>query len=518
MQGEYTGQEAFGSISQRLGQRRTGDVRDPQATIDGAVLDMASPASPLPASVDLSGKMPPVGNQGDQGSCVGWATAYAAQTFAEKLEWNWSVDLTRYQYSPSWIYNQINGGVDDGTTISRALDLIVEKGADTLAFFPYADANFTNQPNAASLTRAARFKAASWNTVSGTVNIKQILAGGRPVIARFAVLPDFDNLNTTTNTVYDTDQGTNLPSCTVAPCSRGGHAIALTGYDDDKQAFRLRNSWGPSFGFNGDSWIAYSFISNANLGFAAYVLNDKKDAVPATSPNLYAIQGAALLRTDKEFGDWSPPLGTGSWTGATSGAALNGSLYIIQSGQLLKTSSSGSWQRLGVGDWSGATEMTTLNGKLYVIQSGQLLLVSTTDGTWTRVGTASWTSSVAMAGVNGKLFIIRSGKLYRVDPSTGVPTQLGTGTGWTGLAELSGLNGALYAVQSDQLLLVNQTDGSWSRLGTGLYQNVSALTSISGKLYMVHDGNLVMADTAGAWQVLGPRAAWAGTKVLMALN
>jgi hypothetical protein len=41
----------------------------------------------LPQAVDLSKYMPPVGDQGNQGSCVGWATAYAARAYyAEQVE------------------------------------------------------------------------------------------------------------------------------------------------------------------------------------------------------------------------------------------------------------------------------------------------------------------------------------------------------------------------------------------------------------------------------------------------
>src|SRR6187549_2311878 len=35
----------------------------------------------LPAAVDLSRYMPAVGDQLNQGSCVGWATAYAARAY-----------------------------------------------------------------------------------------------------------------------------------------------------------------------------------------------------------------------------------------------------------------------------------------------------------------------------------------------------------------------------------------------------------------------------------------------------
>ena len=37
----------------------------------------------------------------------------------------------------------------------------------------------------------------------------------------------------------------------------GGHAVAAVGYDDAKQALRLRNSWGSSWNGDGHTWFPY---------------------------------------------------------------------------------------------------------------------------------------------------------------------------------------------------------------------------------------------------------------------
>lgn len=63
-----------------------------------------------PTSVDWSGDMPNVGDQGQQGSCTAWATGYNYKSYQEKLEHGWSNQTSNHQFSPSYIYNQINGG------------------------------------------------------------------------------------------------------------------------------------------------------------------------------------------------------------------------------------------------------------------------------------------------------------------------------------------------------------------------------------------------------------------------
>jgi hypothetical protein len=232
----------------------------------------APPAGGLPKSVDLSAKIGPPGDQGSESSCVGWAVAYAAKTLQETTEVGWSPSSANHQFSPSWVYNQINGAADGGSSFGEALNLLVSRGADDLSDFPYVDGQYTAQPDANSLIRAARFKAQSWSTILVTeANIKNVLAGGNAVIAGINVLPDWDRMNDSTNPTYDDDSGD----------SRGYQAIAIIGYEDARGAFRVMNSWGTGWGSNGYGWIAYSFVTNAKLGMSLMVLNDAPNSKSA---------------------------------------------------------------------------------------------------------------------------------------------------------------------------------------------------------------------------------------------
>jgi hypothetical protein len=48
------------------------------------------------------------------------------------------------------------------------------------------------------------------------------------------------------------------------------HAMVLVGYNDSKNAFRVRNSWGSSWGDNGSIWVDYQFFCKS-FCFAAFV-------------------------------------------------------------------------------------------------------------------------------------------------------------------------------------------------------------------------------------------------------
>ncbi len=235
-------------------------------------------AASLPGNLDLSQNLPPVGDQGNLGSCVAWAVAYAAKSYHEKIEENWDLANSQNQFSPSWIYNQINGGQDSGSQIPDALNLVVHQGLDTLANFPYSVNDYTTQPDNTSYINASKYKATSWTYVINNANvIKQLLNDGNVVIASLSIFPDFDNLNNSSNKVYD---NLNVGS------SRGKHAVVLVGYDDNIQrsngqgAFKFINSWGTDWGESGYGWLSYEFVGYHNdvvtndAGFYAYILQD----------------------------------------------------------------------------------------------------------------------------------------------------------------------------------------------------------------------------------------------------
>ena len=108
----------------------------------------------LPPSVDLGSSIcfPPIGDQGSQGSCVAWSTAYYIKTFQEALEHGWDLSTVHtlgaypayypdsqlnHILSPTWVYNQIDGGVDTGAYYDNAAAIICNLGAASWQTVPY---------------------------------------------------------------------------------------------------------------------------------------------------------------------------------------------------------------------------------------------------------------------------------------------------------------------------------------------------------------------------------------------
>lgn len=333
------------------------DVFEGKAGACGALRDSSSVRTPklnkppsvgtLPSTVDLSANMPPVGDQGNQSSCVAFACAYAAKTLSEKPYQGWDVNMPRCQFSPSFVYNQAkNSHCNDsssaqGMYVSAALELLKNKGCDYLEMFPYTDTDCDAKPDSLSLSRAALYKINEWYALSTDItDYKTALAAGYPVIISVYVYPDFDNLYSG-NPVYDNLSGN----------SRGYHAVCIVGYDDAKGAFKFANSWGADWGLGGYGWISYSIIPDAKLGCDGYYYVNYQKGRVARDIDIGADGTKWIVGTEGTQGRIYFYNGT-SWELFPSGEAVkisvdpSGVLWIIKSNNTIHRWNGSSWVQM----------------------------------------------------------------------------------------------------------------------------------------------------------------------------
>ncbi len=250
----------------------------------------------LGASVDLSGQLPPIGNQGAQGSCVGWATSYYYKSWSENQEHvTWDLSNPWYQYSPAFVYNQINGVVDGGAYFQDAFNLMQDKGDIDIADMPYSQSNYTTQPTTAQLNAAKPYDiqgdwSAFWNQAYlGPYNppnpIEQAQAwldSGKILVMGIPVYRDFPNFAGNPSSPYYVYNGNSSLA--------GGHAVTICGYDDNinpggadpdhQGGFLMANSWGA--GWNGASqgyvYLSYDFVKR--YVWEAWTMNNNSPDSP----------------------------------------------------------------------------------------------------------------------------------------------------------------------------------------------------------------------------------------------
>ena len=224
--------------------------------------------------VDLSAEMPPVGNQGGQGSCASWSIAYYHRTQLEYREWHWDLTDQQHRFSPAFAYNQVNGGADNGSSFDDNMPLICEQGCANMVDCPYDDGDCTSWPSESAYSHAIPFRAKTWAWFStadtfGINMIRQLLANGSTSCLGISVWGNFDNI-AAYDYVYCASDRTGS--------NRGGHLVTFVGYDDTltthdgKGAFRMVNSWGTGWGQAGYFWMSYEavmdgYLSSQTAGF-----------------------------------------------------------------------------------------------------------------------------------------------------------------------------------------------------------------------------------------------------------
>lgn len=289
------------------GQHRLGWLPTPPG--DYEKIDTTAYKATLSSVVDLSGQLPPVGNQGQQGSCVAWATSYYYKTWQESQEHpSWNLSSTNYQYSPSFMYNQINGGEDNGSNFYDAFNLLETEGDVDIAEMPYNQNNFTTQPTSRQLEAAKPYRIPDdWGyfwmnenpvpyATPNPINAaKTYLDGGSMLVMGIPIYEDFPDIDSSVpaKTYYDYN-GTSLYA--------GGHGVAIVGYDDNinpgganadhKGGFKMVNSWGP--GWNGANhgfvYLSYDFVKR--YVSEAWAMTDLSPDTPAIT-SLSASSGLA---------------------------------------------------------------------------------------------------------------------------------------------------------------------------------------------------------------------------------
>lgn len=239
-------------------------------------------ADELPTAVDLRPFLPPVGSQ-TMNDCAAWAFGYAARSYLERIDQGWGSAIGRYVFSPTFIYNQVNGGEDSGSRVDKVIELLMTKGAATLETAPYLANDYLSQPSEAALEEAGTFRIAGYYVVTDGEGVRRALAEGHVVLCCVRTNPIF---NSGRYGVYTADKHREAHATRRADQPHGFHAMAIVGYSDDREAFLFMNSWGKSWGQNGFVWIGYDALETfngreltENLVDFAVVMVDRREPV-----------------------------------------------------------------------------------------------------------------------------------------------------------------------------------------------------------------------------------------------
>lgn len=242
----------------------------------------ANDTLPLPRYVNNTTRpsFPPIGDQGNQGSCVAWASTYYQATHEIGLLNGYNNKTSNeHILSPKWTYNILNNGEDGGLIILDAYSLLSKNGAASLANLPYDGDYLAWDMNPHDWVAAISNRTTEANTVKGLGGsdpqnlqvIKQLLNNGH-VLTIGTYVSSWVFTKVKKDPANPNDPFVGQAAVSWMDGSDGGHCMTIVGYNDDiwidinnngkidkgeKGAFLIANSWGSNWGNNGLIWVSY---------------------------------------------------------------------------------------------------------------------------------------------------------------------------------------------------------------------------------------------------------------------
>jgi C1A family cysteine protease len=201
--------------------------------------------TPLPPTVDLRAKCPPIYDQKTLGSCTGCVGAAA---FTMASGYNILPSILFQYYNERLIEGKVN--IDSGSQMRNIGKALTNYGICKAEYFPYDITKFTNTPSQAAYQDAANFKIKAYYSLTNLAQIRQtLLLSQKPVLALIQIYDSFQN--TPKSGMMSMPSGNSL----------GNHAILIVGYSDAGKYLICRNSWGTGFGAKGYFYMPYDYVN-----------------------------------------------------------------------------------------------------------------------------------------------------------------------------------------------------------------------------------------------------------------
>ena len=220
--------------------------------------------APLPPVVDLETWCGPVKDQGSLGACTAFAGAGNREYLARRFN---GEDVI---LSPLYLYYQerfLDGTLAEGDTGStgrtscRAMNKfgICEETEDR-----YDVSRFMVAPTPEQCGAAIKYRAGAYHALLTPYDLKTCMASGYPALVGFTVYESFESSRVAETGVWS------LPD-KRRELVLGGHEVLFVGYDDQRAAFKVRNSWGPDWGQRGNFWFPYAAAGDPDILMDAWM-------------------------------------------------------------------------------------------------------------------------------------------------------------------------------------------------------------------------------------------------------
>jgi C1A family cysteine protease len=210
--------------------------------------------------------LPPIGDQGNLGSCTGWAIRacllYSLRQQGEVFRKpGYGLSALFAYYQARLLDNSVNE--DSGAYIRNVVKGAFNVGVATEASWPYKIERFAHKPSATAE------KTARWHQVKGGYkrcldvdDILQAISYDTPVAGGFSWFSNSDGPNG------------HMPMPGPRDSLEGGHAICIVGGDPKTREFKFSNSWSDKWGDDGYGYVPFAFMERGWMDDCWAVLHE----------------------------------------------------------------------------------------------------------------------------------------------------------------------------------------------------------------------------------------------------
>ncbi len=214
-------------------------------------MGMVLPKIPVALKVDYTPQMSPVRDQGDEGTCVAFASVVGVKEYEDKKEYRKLIELSpRYVYS---LCKQYDGFPEEEGTYPRiAMKMLLHYGVCPESLWPYRP-HQTNDHKPGADLKAKTYRIKAYARLKSLLEMKRSLMVNGPFLAGVRVYDSWFNPGVAKSGL--------IPMPKKGEDLAGGHAICIVGYDDRKKLFKFKNSWSKKWADWGYGYLKYEYLS-----------------------------------------------------------------------------------------------------------------------------------------------------------------------------------------------------------------------------------------------------------------
>jgi C1A family cysteine protease len=193
---------------------------------------------------------PPVLNQGNEGSCTAFSIGYVGVSYLMYAINRLPYTTTGAMRSPEFLFNttKISNNCS-GAYMRVVLNSLINTGVCSWSEMPYTSYSCSTMPNSYQRQRALQGRISTYYTVA-TNQLRTYLANGYPVMMGFTIDDQFMIQTTRSTFTYRSRGGR----------QKGGHAVAIVGFNDNTRTYTVQNSWGTGMHDRGFFYVSYDLL------------------------------------------------------------------------------------------------------------------------------------------------------------------------------------------------------------------------------------------------------------------